>query len=98
MAFIAALGSGLAAGVGILVALAIFALGRCLCSIASKDVQGRTIPKGERGQLNGISTTVAGIVAITLGLAIRAFVERNSQLLTCLVACRGCSALGGGSR
>lgn len=74
MAFIAALGSGLAAGVGILVALAIFALGRCLCSIASKDVQGRTIPKGERGQLNGISTTVAGIVAITLGLAIRAFV------------------------
>lgn len=43
----AALGQGLVAGVVILVGLAAFALGRCLCSIASKDVQGRTIPKGE---------------------------------------------------
>lgn len=40
----AALGQGLVAGVVILVGLAAFALGRCLCSIASKDVQGRTIP------------------------------------------------------
>ncbi|WP_405372045.1 MULTISPECIES: MFS transporter [unclassified Microbacterium] len=71
MAATAALGEGLAAGTVILVALAIFALGRCLCSIASKDVQGRTVPKGERGQINGLATTASGIVAITLGLAIR---------------------------
>ncbi|WP_293848101.1 MFS transporter [uncultured Brevibacterium sp.] len=63
--------SGLAAGLTIIAALAVFAGGRCLCSIASKDVQGRTIPKGERGQINGLATTVAGFVAITLGLAIR---------------------------
>lgn len=63
--------SGLAAGLIIIAALAVFAGGRCLCSIASKDVQGRTIPKGERGQINGLATTVAGFVAITLGLAIR---------------------------
>ncbi|MDN5599201.1 MAG: MFS transporter [Brachybacterium sp.] len=71
MAATAALGAGLAAGLVIVAALAVFALGRCLCSISSKDVQGRTIPKGERGQINGLSTTAAGFVAITLGLAIR---------------------------
>src|SRR5690625_6633998 len=71
MALIAARAEGLLAGVSILVALAIFSLGRCLTSIASKDVQGRTIPKGERGQSNGLATTASGFVAITLGLAIR---------------------------
>ena len=73
MAATASFGEGLIAGLIIVAALAIFALGRCLCSISSKDVQGRTIPKGERGQLNGLATTAAGLVAITLGLAIRWF-------------------------
>ena len=71
MAAIAALGHGTAAGVGILAALVVFSLGRCLCSIASKDVQGRTIPPGERGQIIGLATSAAGLVAVTLGLAIR---------------------------
>ena len=73
MAVTAALGEGLLAGLAVVVALAVFALGRSLCSISSKDVQGRTVPKGERGQINGLATTAAGIVAITLGLAIRFF-------------------------
>src|SRR5690625_2751704 len=73
MALIAALAEGLVAGVSILLALSIFSLGRCLTSISSKDVQGRTVPKGERGQINGLATTAAGIVAITLGLGIRFF-------------------------
>ena len=71
MSVIAALGHGTAAGIGILLALTVFSLGRCLCSIASKDVQGRTIPSGERGQIIGMATSAAGLVAITLGLAIR---------------------------
>lgn len=71
MAAIAALGHGTAAGVGILAALVVFSLGRCLCSIASKDVQGRTIPSGERGQIIGLATSAAGLVAVTLGLVIR---------------------------
>ena len=73
MAGTAAIGSGLAAGLTIIVALMVFSFGRSLCSISSKDVQGRTIPKGERGQINGLATTAAGLVAITLGLAIRFF-------------------------
>lgn len=71
MALTAAVGSGLGAGVAVLAALAVFSLGRCLCSVASKDVQGRTVPKGQRGQITGLSTTAAGLVALTLGLGIR---------------------------
>lgn len=73
MAATAALGSGLSAGIIILTSLVVFSLGRSLGSITSKDVQGRTIPKGERGQINGIATTASGLVVITLGLAIRYF-------------------------
>ena len=73
MAATAALGQGLAAGVVIVAALTLFSLGRCLGSISSKDVQGRTVPGGERGQINGLATTAAGIVAITLGVGIRVF-------------------------
>lgn len=73
MATAAALGSGLSAGITVLGALVVFSLGRSLGSITSKDVQGRTIPKGERGQINGIATTASGFVVITLGLAIRYF-------------------------
>ncbi|MEO4038240.1 MFS transporter [Micrococcaceae bacterium Sec6.3] len=71
MAATAALGTGLAAGVLILAALAVFSLGRCLCSISSKDVQGRVVPPGERGQITGLATTASGLVAITLGLGLR---------------------------
>ncbi len=71
MALVAAVADGLPAGVLILSALAVFSFGRSLSSISSKDVQGRTVPKGERGQINGLSTTVSGIVAITLGLGLR---------------------------
>ncbi|MGC0252257.1 MFS transporter [Pseudactinotalea sp. Z1748] len=72
MALVAATGSGLGAGVAILAALAVFSFGRSLGSMSSKDVQGRTLPKGQRGQINGLSTTAAGVVAITLGVALRA--------------------------
>ena len=73
MALSAAVFDGMAAAVAILAALAIFALGRSLCSIGSKDVQGRTIPKGQRGQITGLATVLSGVVAITLGLGIRWF-------------------------
>src|SRR5690606_40459621 len=71
MELFAAMLSGVAAGAAILVALAAFALGRSLSSIASKDVMARTIPKGQRGQINGISTVISGVAAVTLGLGIR---------------------------
>lgn len=70
MAVVAATAAGWSAGLGILAALAVFALARALCSLASKDVLGRTIPKGQRGQINGMVTVVAGLVALSLGVAL----------------------------
>ena len=60
-----------AAGIVIVLALAAFSLSRSLCSLAGKDVLGRTVPKGERGQISGLTTVLSGAVAITLGLGIR---------------------------
>lgn len=72
MAAVAATLEGAVAGVGILVTLAVFALGRSLSSIASKDVLGRTVPKGRRGRINGWATVGAGVAAITIGVGMRA--------------------------
>lgn len=71
MAVTAALATGTTAGVLILLELAVFALSRALTSIASKDVLGRTIPKGRRGDINGVATLVSGLVAVTVGAGIR---------------------------
>ncbi len=71
MALVAATQTGTTAGILILVALAVFAIGRSLSSIAAKDVMARTIPKGQRGQINGIATLASGLVAVTIGLGIR---------------------------
>lgn len=62
---------GLAAGIAILVALAVLATARSLSSIASKDVLGRTVPRGARGRVTGWATIGGGLAAITVGLAMR---------------------------
>ena len=71
LALVAATASGVVAGVGVLAALAVFALARSLTSIASKDVLGRTVPKGVRGQIKGVTTVASAVVALSLGLALR---------------------------
>jgi len=67
MALATATLDGAAAGGGILGALTAFALARSLSSFAPKDVLGRTLPKGNRGQINGLATTGAGLAAVTVG-------------------------------
>ncbi|WP_061960525.1 MFS transporter [Demequina flava] len=71
LALVAATAEGVIAGVGVLLALAVFALARSLTSIASKNVLGRTVPKGVRGQIKGVTTVASAVVALTLGLALR---------------------------
>ena len=71
MALVAATTQGVIAGIGVLAALSLFALARSLTSIASKDVLGRTVPKGVRGQIKGVTTVASAVVALTLGLALR---------------------------
>ena len=79
IALVAATTRGALAGWLILVALAAFALARSLTSIASKDVLGRTIPAGRRGQITGWSTVASGLVAVTLGLALRTFGTQDTD-------------------
>ncbi|RQW64568.1 MFS transporter [Vibrio viridaestus] len=55
---------GATAGWYILLLLALFSLARGLNSVASKDVLGKTIPKSQRGQVNGWSASASGFVTI----------------------------------
>ncbi len=59
---------GAAAGWAILGLITVFSLARGFCSVAAKDVLGKTIPKPKRGQLNGWSASAAGLVSVGLGL------------------------------
>lgn len=61
---------GTSAGIAVLVALTCFAFGRAVSSIAAKDVQGRSIPKGQRGQVTGTATAISGVAAVAIGLAL----------------------------
>jgi len=79
LAVIAATLEGAAAGVAVLVTLALFALARSLSSIASKDVLGRTLPKGTRGQVTGLATIGAGVASITVGLGLRLLGGEDAQ-------------------
>lgn len=55
-------------GVAVLALLAVLSVFRALCSITSKDVQGRTIHKGRRGLITGRATALGGAVTLAVGL------------------------------
>lgn len=59
---------GLSAGLIIVSILIIMSLSRGLCSVAAKDVVGKTIPKTRRGTLNGLSAMLAGLLVVVLGV------------------------------
>lgn len=59
-----------AAGLAVLALLAVFSLGRGLCSVSYKDVQGKTIAKTRRGTLSGYAASGAGGFAVLLGVVL----------------------------
>jgi hypothetical protein len=61
---------GLSAGVAIVGLLTLFSLARGACSIAYKDVQGKTIPKTRRGVLSGWIASIAGALSMAVGLGL----------------------------
>jgi|GEM_PF-6504626 len=67
IALVAWLAEGSVAGWSILLLLVVFSLARGFCSVASKDVTGKTIAKNARGQTNGWSASSAGLVTVILG-------------------------------
>lgn len=55
-------------GVVVLLALAALSLFRALCSIAGKDVQARTISKGQRGRVTGSAAALGGGATLLIGV------------------------------
>jgi len=58
---------GYTAGLLVTLLLIAFSLSRGLCSVASKDVLGKTIPKTRRGLLTGYCSSASGLVTICVG-------------------------------
>jgi MFS family permease len=71
--------TGTKAGIIIIGLLIIYSLSRGLCSVASKDVLGKTIPKTRRGRLKGYSTSASGILVLGAGLFL---IYKSSDTLT----------------
>jgi len=61
---------GAVGGWAILGLITVFSLARGFCSVASKDVIGKTVPKKIRGQLTGWSASAAGLLAIAVGVVL----------------------------
>lgn len=83
MAGVALTLDGFIAGLCLLVLLVIYSLARGLCSVAAKDVLGKTVSKTRRGTLMGYSSGVSGLLVLALGLGLMFFPElkQNAVLL-----------------
>ena len=66
---------GIEAGLAIITLLIAMSLARGLCSVAAKDVIGKTIPKTRRGALNGYSAMLSSILVVSFGI----YLLTNSQ-------------------
>lgn len=70
-----------AAGLAILALLIVFSLARGVCSVASKDVLGKTIGKSRRGSVMGWCGTLGGLFAVAAGFASTQFQQQAAVWL-----------------
>lgn len=66
MGWFAQILSGTLTGIVAIALIAIFALGRSLCSISHKDLLGKTVDKGRRGSVSGAAGTIAAGATLLL--------------------------------
>ena len=62
--------TGASAGWAIVIALAILALARSVCSVCFKDVLGKTIDKARRGTATGLAGSIASVTVIAYALTL----------------------------
>ncbi|MEH6792161.1 hypothetical protein [Parasphingorhabdus sp.] len=62
--------TGVGAGWAIIVALAILALARSVCSVCYKDVLGKTVDRSRRGTATGLAGSIAAVTVIGYALAL----------------------------
>lgn len=87
MAFVVLGTEGITAGILILCLLLIFSLASGVASISFKDVIGKTVPKGKRGQLLAMRSTIGGVLTLVAGVFILQELEgeQNKKMLFWLV-------------
>lgn len=81
LAIAAALLQGTSLAVAVIVLLAGLSLARSLTSIASKDVQGRVVPKGSRGLVTGKATALGGAASLIVGASLWLLREHITQTM-----------------
>lgn len=84
--------SGAMAGWLIVALVTLFSLGRCLCSLVSKAVLGKVIPKSLRGQTTGWSAAIAGLTscAVAAYLLTQGSAKSISTIMTLLMIASAC--------
>lgn len=88
--------TGTAAGVSVLLCLTLFALARGFCSVASKDVTGKTVPKSRRGRASGLASTVAGVGTLLIVLLMFTLEASVATYTWLIVGGAGCWLVAGG--
>lgn len=84
--------TGALAGWLIVALVTLFSLGRCLCSLVSKAVLGKVIPKSLRGQTTGWSATIAGLTscAVAAYLLTQSSTKSVSTVVVLLLIASAC--------
>lgn len=76
---------GAPAGWSILGLLVVFSLARGVCSVAAKDVLGKTISKSRRGSVTGYASSAAGAITIVTGFVALAMKPGEQDLMLFVV-------------
>jgi len=80
---------GSVAGFTVIALLIGFSLSRGLCSVASKDVLGKTVPKRRRGLLNGYAGSASGLVTLLISVGLFVYVQPDENLYPYLLLAAG---------
>ena len=75
----------IAAGIAVVVLLAVASLGRGVSSVAYKDMLGKTVPKGKRGTLLAIRSTLGGLEALIAGIMLRLYISDVNDVTPYLI-------------
>jgi hypothetical protein len=89
MAVIALTMEGPAAGVALLVALAVLAVARSVASVSYKDVLGKTVAQGRRGTATGLAAGLAPVAVIAFALLLMLDAPDRMVLVTGALALAG---------
>ena len=70
---------GHALGLTVISLLAVFSLARGVCSVAAKDVLGKTVSKSRRGRLTGLAGSAAGLITLAAAGALMVYGSATEQ-------------------